>query len=93
MKKFFYRVTAKDSLFGICSKFNLSAGTLIKDNNLKKDVCAGDVLIIKKPERELYTVKPHESAKDVAEKFNTQAEKILSENGVEYLFCGLNITV
>lgn len=93
MKNFFYRVTAKDSLLGVCSKFNLSPGRVIKDNNLKKDIRAGDVLIIKKPECELYTVKPHESVKEVAEKFNTQAEKILSENGVEYLFCGLNIIV
>ena len=80
-----------DSALSVSQKFSLPVTTLIKLNNLSKEISEGDLLYIETSERTLYRVKPFETAKMVGEKFNIPPEKILSDNGVPYLFYGLII--
>lgn len=93
MKKFFYRVTEKDTVFSVAKKFNIAPTVLIKLNNLKSEIECGDLLYIEKDDCLLYTVKPFDTVKVLAKKFNTTEDKILSDNGVEYIFYGLIIKI
>ncbi len=93
MKKFFYRVTENDTLFSIAQKFNIPVTLLVKLNNLKTEVESGDLLYIEKEDCLLYNVKPFDTASSLALKFNTTEQKILSDNGVDYLFYGLIIKI
>ncbi|MBE7083816.1 MAG: LysM peptidoglycan-binding domain-containing protein [Clostridiales bacterium] len=93
MKKFFYRATENDTLFSIAQKFNIPVTLLVKLNNLKTEVESGDLLYIEKEDCLLYNVKPFDTASSLALKFNTTEQKILSDNGVDYLFYGLIIKI
>lgn len=91
MKKFFYRVAEYDTALSLSKKFNLPVTSLIKLNNLTREISAGDILYIESSERTLYRVKPFETAESVGEKFNIPPQKLLVDNGVPYLFYGLII--
>lgn len=93
MKNFFYRVAETDTVFSVSKKFNLSPTTLIKQNSLKREIECGDLLYIERDDAVLYKVAPFDTPKSIAEKFNTTEEKILSDNGVPYLFYGLVIKI
>ena len=93
MENFFYRVENGDTVFSISDRFSVPPTTIIKTNNLKSEVSEGDLLYIQKINGCLYRVKPFETAFSVAQKFGTTEQKILQDNGVEYLFYGLIITV
>lgn len=91
MKKFFYRVEPFETALSVSQKFSLPVTALIKQNNLRNEISEGDLLYIETDERTLYRVKPFETATSVGKKFNISPEKILSDNGVPYLFYGLII--
>lgn len=93
MKKFFYRVSEGDSVMSVAKKFSLPVTVIIKLNNLKNEILAGDLLYLESCERTLYKVKPFETEISIGEKFNIPPEKILSDNCVPYLFYGLIITL
>lgn len=91
MKKFFYRVKRGDTVISVAEKFSVCVFGLIKDNALVREIRAGDILVVSPPEN-LYTVKPFESAKRVAEKCGlTESELLMNNGGVPYLFYGLKI--
>ena len=90
MKKFFYRVVEGDSAISVCQKFNCSVGSLIYNNNLKKEISAGDILLIEKCDN-LYLVKPTDTLSSLAKKFNLLGQEILEKNHLPYLFSGLFI--
>ena len=92
MKKFFYRVQERDSLNSIAQKFNAPIGRLIYNNNLKKEVSAGDILLIEQV-KNVYLVKPLDTLSDLAKKFNLTPQEILDKNHLPYLFCGIYIEV
>ena len=92
MKKFLYRVKKEDSVFSLANRFNACIGKIIADNNLTKEISAGDVLLITK-EQQTYIVEPTDTLEKIAKKFNTTPECILAQNKVEYIFCGLIIKV
>ena len=73
MKKFFYRVIEGDSIISICQKFKCSVGTLIYNNNLKKEISAGDILLIEKCDN-LYLVKPTDTIKSLAKVRNSDVK-------------------
>lgn len=93
MEKFFYRVEDGDSVSKLSEKFNIPACKIIKQNNLRKEIAEGDVLYIERENQRLYRVKPFDTLSAVAEKFCTTEEKILSDNGVKYIYYGLIISV
>jgi spore germination protein YaaH len=93
MKKFFYRVVDGDTALGVAKRFSVPVTALINLNNLKREIAEGDLLYIESQERTLYQVKPFETAESLGKKFNLSPEKILTDNGVPYLFYGLVITL
>lgn len=92
MKKFFYRVLDNDTAVSICQKFSCSLGRLIYNNNLKKEVLAGDILLIERCEN-LYLVKPTDTIKSLSKRFNKGEQEILEKNHLDYIFCGIYIEI
>ena len=92
MEKFFYRVQTDDSVLTVCQRFNCSMGKLISLNELKKEISAGDILLIEK-EKMVYMVKPTDTIEKIAKKFSVSKEHVLEKNCVPYIFCGLIISV
>ena len=92
MKKFFYRVQENDTLSSIAQKFNAPIGKMIFNNNLTKEVCAGDILFIEQVNN-CYLVKPLDRIEDLAEKFNQTPQEILEKNHLMYIYCGLLIEI
>jgi len=93
MKKFFYRVADGDSVFSVAERFNVPIAILIKDNNLTRDLIAGDLLYIERAECRVYKVMPCDTLCGLARKFNTTEQKILSDNNIEYIFYGITIKI
>lgn len=93
MKKFFYRVEKGDTIFLISKKFRVPPTLLVFDNNLKSDVLAGDLLVIKVKEGKSYSVKALETIKEIAEKFNKREEDILEYNKTPILYFGQDILI
>lgn len=91
MEKFFYRVKRGDTAIGVAERFSVSVFGLIKDNALIKEIRAGDILVIRGPEK-LYAVKPFDSAKRIAERFGlSESELLMANGGAPYIFYGLKI--
>ena len=93
MKKFFYRVNEGDTLSGLALKFSIPMCWLIKSNNLTSEISAGDLLYVETSDRTLYRVNPFDTAESIGKRFGVSPDKILSENGVPYLFYGLIIVI
>ncbi len=93
MKKFFYRVNSGDTLVSVAEKFSLPITSLIKLNALSSDISEGDLLYVESTEQTLYRVKPFDTAESLGKRFGVPPEKILSDNGVPYLFYGLLIII
>ncbi len=92
MKKFFYRVQVEDTLNSIAQKFNAPIGRLIYNNNLTREVSAGDIVLVEQVEK-VYLVKPLDTIEDIAKRFNLDAREILEKNHLPYVFCGLLIEI
>ena len=92
MEKFFYRVKDGDTVLNICQSFNCSMGKLIFLNQLKKEVQAGDVLLIER-EQKVYVVKVKDTLETLSKRFCIPPQKILEINHVPYIFCGLVISI
>ena len=93
MKKFFYRVEQGDGVLSVADKFRVAVTRLIKDNRLIEEIECGDMLYIERPDCLLYTVKPTDTLSSIAKRFNVQEQKILDDNCVPYVFCGLTIEI
>ena len=93
MKKILYRVADGDTVLSLAQRFNMPITKIIKDNNLLKEICAGDMLYLEIEENSLYKVQPCDTLCSIAKKFNTTEQKILEDNGVPYIFYGLIIKV
>ena len=88
MKKFFYRVKLKDSLISVSKRFLVPTMLLIRDNNLKGEIEAGDILMIC-GYKNCYEVKPLDTLDSIAEKLNVTKEKLSFLNGgITYVFYG-----
>ena len=92
MKKFFYRVQEGDTLSSIAQKFSSPIGRLIHNNNLTKEVSAGDIVFVEQA-KNVYLVKPLDKLEDIAQKFNITPQEILDKNYIEYIYCGLLIEI
>ncbi len=92
MEKFFYRVQRGDSVLRICQRFNCSIGKLIFNNQLKKEISAGDILLVEREER-VYVVQPTDTIEKIADKFCVLPQSILENNRLPYIFCGMIIAI
>lgn len=91
MKKFFYRVQKDDSIFSLSTKFNVPTGKLIFDNNLRKEISEGDILLIEKSEKKLYRVEIADTIEKISKKCNLSSDEILKNNHLPYIFYGILI--
>lgn len=92
MKKFFYRVEEGDSVLSLADRFEVPALTIIKLNNLKSEVSAGDLLFIKACEK-TYRIGIFDTVNSVSEKFGVSAERLKEKNGTEYFYYGQLIEI
>ena len=92
MKKFFYRVHQEDTLSKISQKFSAPIGRLIFNNNLTREVQAGDIILVEQSEN-VYLVKPLDTVIGLAKKFNLTPQEILDKNHLPYLYSGLLIEI
>ena len=92
MKKFFYRVQQGDTLNLIAQKFSAPIGRLIYNNNLTKEVSAGDIILVEQA-KNVYVVKPLDKLEDLAKKLKLTPQEILDKNHIEYIYCGLLIEI
>ena len=93
MKKFFYRVVEGDSVLSIAKINGVTPNSIITQNALKEEISVGDLLYIEAEDCTLYSVKPHDTVDSVCKKFGVPKEKLLGDNGVDYLFYGLIIKI
>ena len=91
MKKFFYRVQPSDTLLDVCAKLKAPVFKVIKDNNIRGEILAGDLLYVETFDRAL-TVKPLESIEEFCLRSGASVQEIYAKNGtIPYLFYGLTI--
>ena len=93
MEKFFYRVIEGDCIAGLALRFGIPQTVIIRDNNLSRDIAAGDILLIRKSSGKTYCAQPFDTIESVAKRFGVDAETLASVNGVDYLFYGLNLII
>lgn len=93
MKKFFYRVGQGETVLSLSQKFSIPVCILIKDNALKEEILAGDLLLIKQEQGKTYMVKPTDTLESVCNKFCINENELLEKNGVSYIFYGLNLKI
>ncbi len=94
MENFFYRVGESETLNSVCEKFNLPQTLVISENNLRRELEAGDLLVLSKLDGGIfYRVKPTDTLASLSKKFGVPERKILQDNDVDYIFYGLNIVI
>ncbi len=91
MENFFYRVGKGETVFSLAQKFHIPQTLIVNENNLKRELQDGDLLLLPRPSGRLYTVQPNDTLEIVSEKFNLPKDKISSVNKVDYLFYGLQL--
>ena len=92
MEKFFYRVKKGDTVLSISNTFKVSTASIIEQNDLNKEVSAGDLLLITK-DTCVHVVEPFECEADICTKYGVSKEWLFSQNKVEYLFYGLVLKI
>ena len=89
-----YFVKRGDTLFSICSKFNIDEKQIIDDNNLKThNVEEGDILWIRKKNSATYIVKPLDTIEKIAHKFNVTEDHIKQLNNIKNVYIGQKIYI
>lgn len=81
-KKFIYRVGQNDNINLICNKFNTSVENILR-NNCNIPLYEGELVEITLNDYVSYHVKPTESLKNIALKFNTTIDKLKKDNQLE----------
>lgn len=91
MQNFFYRVGKGESIYSIAEKFDIPALLIINENNLKKEISAGDLIVLTKHSGITYTVELNDTLSSIAKKFHISQNQIENDNGIDYVFYGLKI--
>ncbi len=90
--EFIYTVEVGETISTIAVKFSTTENLIITDNNLKKEVEAGDKLYVKRY-KNVYTVCPLDTLDSVCEKFKISKEDLLFENKITYIYAGERIVI
>ena len=89
----FYRVQKGETLKELSARFNVPELVLINDNKLKKDISAGDMLIINAYNLRIYEIKHLEKIDDICKKFLMTKGEFIQINGIEYIYGGMKVFV
>ncbi len=76
-----YRVRANENILDVSEMLMVPPYKLIADNNLTEEIYPGQLLIIKRLNRQLYRVKPFDTVDSICEKFCLSKEDFISFNG------------
>ena len=82
-KSLIYRVKSGETVLTISELLRMPPYKIIADNNLTADVYAGQLLVIKKLDRQLYRTKPFDTVDSICKKFSILKEDFISFNGAE----------
>ena len=80
-KSLIYRVKSGETVLTISELLRMPPYKIIADNNLTADVYAGQLLVIKKIDRELYRIKPFDTLESICAKFSIKKEDFIAYNG------------
>lgn len=93
MKGFFYRVQEEDSLFALSRRFGVPPVLLAKENKLNTEIETGDIVWIPPVPERTYRTTVTDTAETLALRFSRSASEILEENGIDYIFPFLVLSV
>lgn len=93
MEGFFYRVQAGDSLFALSRRFGVPPVLLVRGNGLNAEIEEGDILWIPPAPARTYRVEVTDTEETISARFSRPAGEILEENGIDYLFPFLVLSV
>ena len=74
-----------DTLSSIAQKFSTSKELLVKENDLKGEIKAGDYLFVRRYKK-VYVVQVEDTAKTVAEKLGTTVENLFETNKITEIY-------
>lgn len=78
-----YEVKTGDSLASVAQLFGVSKNTIVWANNLKSNkISKGDILLIFPMSGIQYTLKSSGTIRDIAKKYNTDANEVAEYNGI-----------
>lgn len=90
-----YFVKKQDTIKSVSEKFKVDEKMILEDNNLSLDVKLqeGDILWIRRKNKEMYIVKPLDTIESIACKFNVTVEHIKQLNNTKTIFIGQKLYI
>ena len=82
-KNLIYRVKSGETVLTISELLRIPPYKIIADNNLSSDLYTGQLLLIKRLDRELYRIKPFDTLESICAKFSIKKEDFIAYNGSE----------
>lgn len=93
MNRFIYRANENITTKELAEKFNTTAYSIEKLNNIHSQVFKGMRLIIQEGEGEVYVVQPFDTLEKIAQKFSISTQKIIEYNNLQTVFIGQKIFI
>ena len=94
MQKLIIKVGYNDTFEKIAERYNLTCKILSMANEGKTQVEEGDYLVIPFSAKAIHTVRPLETLREIAERYNVSVEKIKADNNiVAPLFIGQQLII
>ncbi len=83
----------EDSLFALSRRFGVPPVLLAKENKLNTEIETGDIVWIPPVPERTYRTTVTDTAETLALRFSRSASEILEENGIDYIFPFLVLSV
>lgn len=94
MKNLLIRVGYKDTLEKIARRYNITPAIISAANLNKTEVEEGDMIVIPYRARALHCVRPLETLREIAAKYETTPDKIKADNNLTApLFVGQQLVI
>lgn len=93
MNGYYYRVREGETLFSLSHRFRVPPVLLARENGLTAEPEEGDILYLPPPPARTYRVGVTDTEETLSARFHRPAKEIFSENGIEYLFPFLVLSV
>ena len=93
-KRFYYRILEGDTLQSLCREFNTSKNKILR-NNPNIDLYAGEIVLIEVNDYISHFVRPAETLKDIANRYDIDIIKLKYDNNLKQdkLFIGQEIKI